>query len=451
MSPIEDSWPASIPDQPPGSRRPGRSPDARHGDWPSQTGPQLDRFGPRTLPGSQSGRADPRSRPVSGPHTSPGSGPYARPDSGPHTSPGSGARSGPHPASGRRSRAAPEYGTWPGQERDARAAADYGSWPGQDRGPRALAGGQFAEEDMRRPGAPRRTGVGRGPGRPATRDRPDAAESMDTGDRPRGRARMPGRGGRDTGGPTATRDRQADYHPGRAGRADYPGRDAPPDGRRGRRDAQPERQPAEPAPDVPRRRGAAASRGRKGLSRSRIWLWAGAAGLVVVISLVVAWTLLLGHSRPSHVLVTPARLGAYVRSPQLEQQMGARNLQQQVISKSGGQASHVIYAVYQNNAAASGGSPQVILFIGGHLSGVSPSGFISSFSTQFKGARSTSPGSMGGSAACVNANANVTGQVALCTWADNDTFGVVASPTMSAAQLAAQMRVIRPQVEHAAR
>jgi hypothetical protein len=170
----------------------------------------------------------------------------------------------------------------------------------------------------------------------------------------------------------------------------------------------------------------------------------------VVLSLLLGGTLLLGHSGPAHTLITPAKLGSFVRSPQLEQQMGARSLQQQVISKSAGQASHVIYAVYQNNAAASGGNPQVILFIGGHLSGVSPSGFISSFSTQFKGARSTSPGRMGGSAACVNANANVTGQVALCTWADNDTFGVVASPTMSTAQLAAQMRVIRPLVEHAA-
>jgi hypothetical protein len=177
-------------------------------------------------------------------------------------------------------------------------------------------------------------------------------------------------------------------------------------------------------------------------------MWAGAAALAVVVSLLVAGTLLLGHNGTAHILVTPARLGSFVRSPQLEQQMGAKDLQQQVISRSAGQASHVIYAVYQNNVAASGGSPQVILFLGGHLSGVSPSGFITSFSNQFKGARSTSPGSMGGSAACVNANASVTGQVALCTWADGDTFGVVASPTMSTAQLAAQMRVIRPQVEH---
>jgi hypothetical protein len=41
--------------------------------------------------------------------------------------------------------------------------------------------------------------------------------------------------------------------------------------------------------------------------------------------------------------------------------------------------------------------------------------------------------------------------VALCTWADSDTFGLVASPTMDAVQLGQQMRTIRPSVEHPAK
>ena len=73
-----------------------------------------------------------------------------------------------------------------------------------------------------------------------------------------------------------------------------------------------------------------------------------------------------------------------------------------------------------------------------------------SFTEQFKGARSTGAGRMGGRAACVSARANVAGKVALCTWADSDTFGLVASPTMDAVQLGAQMRTIRPSVEHPA-
>jgi hypothetical protein len=155
---------------------------------------------------------------------------------------------------------------------------------------------------------------------------------------------------------------------------------------------------------------------------------------------------------PAHVLTTPDQLGAYVRRPQLEKQMNAGQLQQQVIAKSAGQASHVVSAVYEDsNGAAKGRTPQMVLFIGGNLTGVSASNFIASFTQQSRGAFVTSPGTLGGSAACVNAQASVPGSVALCTWADNDTFGVVASPTMSAAKLAVQLRTIRPMVEHVAK
>jgi hypothetical protein len=191
----------------------------------------------------------------------------------------------------------------------------------------------------------------------------------------------------------------------------------------------------------------------KGPGLSRVWLWAGAAGLAVGVVVVAAGALLLGGSGPAHALVTPARLGAYVRKPQLEQQMNAKDLQRQVVTRSAGQASHVVDAVYEDNVATAGGgtSPQVFLFIGGQLSGVSPSGFIASFTKQFQGASSISAGTMGGQAACVNAQASVAGSVALCTWADNNTFGLVASPTMDATRLGAQMRAIRPQVERLAR
>ena len=189
----------------------------------------------------------------------------------------------------------------------------------------------------------------------------------------------------------------------------------------------------------------------RSLGLSRVWLWAGAAGLAVGVVVVAAGALLLGGSGPAHALSAPDRLGAYVRKPQLEQQMNAKQLQQQVVTKSSGQASHVVDAVYEDNSAASAPSPQVFLFIGGQLSGVSPSGFIASFTKQFQGASSISAGSMGGQAACVNAQANVAGDVALCTWADNDTFGLVASPTMNATQLGAQMRAIRPLVERPVR
>jgi len=128
--------------------------------------------------------------------------------------------------------------------------------------------------------------------------------------------------------------------------------------------------------------------------------------------------------------------------------MNAKSLQQQVIAKSAGQASHVVSAVYENKAGVSRTAPpQIFLFIGGNLAGVSPSGFITSFTAQFKGARATSAGSLGGQAACVDTQGSAAGPVALCAWADGDTFGVLTSPTMSLDQLAAQLRSIRPSVE----
>ena len=55
---------------------------------------------------------------------------------------------------------------------------------------------------------------------------------------------------------------------------------------------------------------------------------------------------------------------------------------------------------------------------------------------------------MAGQAACVP---RIPGSVAECAWADNDTFGVVASPTLSVSALAAELRDVRPQVEHLAK
>jgi hypothetical protein len=175
------------------------------------------------------------------------------------------------------------------------------------------------------------------------------------------------------------------------------------------------------------------------------------AGLVAVLGGIAAVVAMIvfGGGGPAHVLVTPAKLGAYVRRPQLEQEVDAKQLQRQVTAKSAGQARNVVYAVYEDaTGGADGKTPQIMLFIGGNLSGTSPGGFISSFTSQSRGAALTSAGSLGGQAACVKAQASVPGSVALCTWVDNDTFGVVASPAMDVSQLAAQMRAIRPHVEH---
>jgi hypothetical protein len=166
---------------------------------------------------------------------------------------------------------------------------------------------------------------------------------------------------------------------------------------------------------------------------------AGAAGVIVT------HPSLLRPGGPAHTIATPPRVLSYTQAPALAQGMGATALRADIMKKGKGEASHVVDAVYEDNPQiGSTSSPLIILFIGGNLSG-SESSFISSFSGMMPGAFATSAGSMGGQAACVPGSA---GRPAECAWADNDTFGLVASPTLSASALGAQMRSMRPLIEH---
>jgi hypothetical protein len=161
---------------------------------------------------------------------------------------------------------------------------------------------------------------------------------------------------------------------------------------------------------------------------------AGAAAVVLTRS---------GGGGVPHSLTTPTQLGAYVQEPHLATLMDAKTLQQQIIKQGAGHARNVIYAVYEDSAGASG--PQIILFIGGNLSGSSAGSFISTFTSRLPGAVTTSAGPLGGEAACAPSTG---GRPAACLWADNDTFGVVTSATLSVSGLADEMRQMRPMVEH---
>jgi hypothetical protein len=172
------------------------------------------------------------------------------------------------------------------------------------------------------------------------------------------------------------------------------------------------------------------------------------AGAVAVVAAGAGAVVVFSKSAggPDHTVTTPAALGAFTKQPQLAVQMHAASLRQQIISGSAGEAHNVVYAVYQGSSSSAGSSgPQIILFIGGNLSGTSANSFISTFTGKLQGAVTTSPGSLGGAAACVP---SVDGRVAECVWADNDTFGVVASQTLGPAGLANEMRQMRPLVEH---
>jgi hypothetical protein len=194
-----------------------------------------------------------------------------------------------------------------------------------------------------------------------------------------------------------------------------------------------------------------ARRGRKsvlGLG-PKGWLWTCAAVAAVAAIAVVAMTVFRpGPDGPAHTLVTPSRLGTFSRSATLTRQMDVSELEKNIIAQSSGQASHLVSAVYQAGSPVSGGSStQVMLFIGGQLSGASPDASVKSFIQHFKGASMTSAGSMAGEAACVSAQSG-TEDSTVCAWFDNDTFGELVSPNMSVSTLAGEMRTIRPSVEH---
>ncbi|MGH3155559.1 MAG: hypothetical protein ACRDNF_03120 [Streptosporangiaceae bacterium] len=180
------------------------------------------------------------------------------------------------------------------------------------------------------------------------------------------------------------------------------------------------------------------------------WLWIGAGVVAIVGVAIVALTVLgSGPSGPKHSLTTPARIGSFTRSTQLTKQMDVGQLEKSIIAQSSGQASHLVSAVYQTGSPASGGPPaEVMLFIGGQLSGASPAASVKSFTQHFKDATLTSAGSLGGDAACVSGQSGGTSGSTVCAWFDNNTFGELVSPDMSVSALANELRAIRPSVEH---
>jgi hypothetical protein len=190
------------------------------------------------------------------------------------------------------------------------------------------------------------------------------------------------------------------------------------------------------------RRGTATRKRRNVVPLIAIGIAVAAAGAA---SLVITDPSLLRPGGPAHTIKAPEKLLSYTEAPTLAQGMGAQALRADIVRKGHGEASRVVDAVYENNAqGGSKSNPVIILFIGGNLAG-SATSFISSFTSMMPHAFVTSAGSMGGQAACIPGTA---GRPAECAWADNDTFGLFASPALSASALGAEMRAMRPLVEH---
>jgi hypothetical protein len=150
----------------------------------------------------------------------------------------------------------------------------------------------------------------------------------------------------------------------------------------------------------------------------------------------------------AHAITVPSRLPGFVLEPSMVASAGASSLRSNLVASSGGEATHVQDAVYEDVASATGTSaPQIVVFVGGHLAG-SASAFIGSLTQALPGAYNINPGALHGQAACVPSQS---GRPAECAWADNDTFGVLVSPSLTASALSAELRQMRPHLEHVVR
>ena len=130
---------------------------------------------------------------------------------------------------------------------------------------------------------------------------------------------------------------------------------------------------------------------------------------------------------PVHAMQTPARIGSFARADAMESATDLAGLRTGVIQMSAGQASDVKSAVYESGNPAAGNTMQIIMFTGGHLASAAPAASITGFTQRFAGATVVSAGSLGGKAACAEEGATTPGQVSMCVWFDNDSFGEIVS------------------------
>jgi hypothetical protein len=189
---------------------------------------------------------------------------------------------------------------------------------------------------------------------------------------------------------------------------------------------------------------------RRGRSNDRR-LWLALAGVVIVAAAAIVGIIKIefpSHGGPAHVMQTPAAIGSYVLTQDLERQTNVAQLRAEVIKMSSGQASRVVSAVYESGTAAAGSTEQILMFIGGHLANADPATSITTFTQKYPGAFVVSPGPLGGKAACVEEGAGTADSVSMCAWFDNDSFGIIVSPTMNAKSLATSLLTVRPNVEH---
>jgi hypothetical protein len=180
--------------------------------------------------------------------------------------------------------------------------------------------------------------------------------------------------------------------------------------------------------------------------RRRLWLSLGVTGVVAAGAIAV---ILMSGSRGggvAHTVVMPAALGPYKWAPDLDKNAGLPTLAASVAEMGGGQVSGIRARTYERPAPG-GAAPQLLEVIGGRLPSTPPASSIITVIRKYPGAHVVPAGPMGGSAACFEQTAGTADSTAMCAWSDNDSFGILTSPTLSVASLADLMVQDRPLIE----
>jgi hypothetical protein len=178
----------------------------------------------------------------------------------------------------------------------------------------------------------------------------------------------------------------------------------------------------------------------------RLWLSLGVTGVVAVGAMAVILTSRSPVGGVAHTVVMPTALGAYKWAPDLEKNVGLPGLAASVAEMGGGQMSSIRARTYERPAAG-GAVPQLLEVIGGRPPGTSPASSVVTLIEKYPSAHVVPAGPMGGSAACSEQAAGTSDSEAICAWSDNDSFGILASPTLNAVGLADLMVQDRPLIE----
>jgi hypothetical protein len=188
-------------------------------------------------------------------------------------------------------------------------------------------------------------------------------------------------------------------------------------------------------------------RRRSGSNDHRLWL--GLGGVVVVAAAAIFGIIKLEFppAGPSHELVTPASVVSYQWSPALEKKSDLAALRKEFSQQLGIPISQVVSREYESGAAPGASTPEIVMYLGGHLPNQSPANSLANFQQKYKNAVQVNAGPMGGDAVCVETALGTTNSVAQCAWFDDDSVGVLDSPTMTISQLASVMLRFRPEVE----